>query len=275
MIRRLQHLTALTFALCAAASSALAGAWTQERGKGQVIVTNNLYYSGAFFDNRGKRQPMAPYRKEELSPYFEYGLRDGLTIGTSLSFLYLYQAGANGAPPAANWGMGDSEFFARAQLWKKDGFALAIQPLLKLPSPADGDTQPRLGGRSADVGLGLSGGYSFKARGLEHYVNIDTGMRHRFGDPKDQLTFNVTLGISLAKSWVLMPQLFTTARTAKSRSPSFTQSSGDDYNLTKLQLSGIYKATDSLGIQLGAFSHVAGRNVGDGDGITLAVWKSF
>lgn len=56
---------------------------------------------------------------------------------------------------------------------------------------------------------------------------------------------------------------------------SFTQSSGDDFDLMKLQLSAVYKVNPHLSIQLGAFSHVDGNNVGAGDGALVAVWKRF
>lgn len=57
-----------------------AGAFMQEEGRGQIIISSTFDRSDRFFDASGKLQPLAQYRKFELTTYAEYGLRDWLTL---------------------------------------------------------------------------------------------------------------------------------------------------------------------------------------------------
>ncbi|MCE2926355.1 MAG: hypothetical protein LW823_01735 [Rickettsiales bacterium] len=250
-------------------SFAFAGAWTQPAGKGQVIV-NTLYYStDELFNNQGNKVKQARYSKYELNPYFEYGLTDAITAGANLSFQRASQSSAT------NWGVGDSEFFLRTRLFQSDGLVFSLEPMLKLPSPESFNERPQLGGRSIDAGLGASLGYGFSAWGQNHFVNIDAGYRHRFNDPKDQIKLAGTLGVSVTDTLMILPQIFATYRVSDPSVVSFTQSSGDDYNLLKGQISVVYRYQDGVSFQLGAFSHLDGKNVGSGDGVLFSVWKSF
>src|SRR5690606_25548600 len=118
------------------------------------------------------------------------------------------------------------------------------EPLVKLPSPESGNDLPVIGGRHADAGLGISAGYGFSAYGRNHFTNLDAGYRYRFGQPENQMRYAGTLGVSLSDRWMVMPQLFLTYRTDSPGMATFTQSSGDDFNLVKLQLSALYKVND-------------------------------
>lgn len=259
----------ITILLCLTASLAHAGAWTQNDGKA-LLITNISYYSTSkFFDNSGNKKLFNNYSKYELNPYLEYGLRDDLTVGANF---FLQRASQNAT---SNWGIGDSEFFIRKKLWQKDGFMFSAEPMLKLPSLEKQSSQPRIGSKNFDTGLTFSGGYSFKAWGLDHFTNLDAGYRHRFGTPNDQLKFAATAGFSLSKKYMLFTQIFNTTRLKNPANPAFTQSSGDDYDLTKLQISTIYKIDDKLSFQVGAFSHLTGRNVGGGNGATFTINKEF
>ena len=246
-----------------------AGAWTQSAGKGQMIVNGLYYTTDKLYNNTGNKASQARYSKYELNPYFEYGLTDSITAGANLFFLRADQATQD------NWGVGDSEFFLRARLFQSAGFMLSVEPMVKLPSPEGSNETPQLGSRKPDAGVGLSAGYGFSAWGQNHFANIDTGYRYRFGDPEDQIKLSGTLGIGVNDRWMIMPQAFATLRTIKPAIASFTQSSGDDYNLVKLQISTIYKVSDETSLQFGVFSHVGGNNVGAGDGIILSLWKKI
>ena len=82
-----------SIALSALASSAFAGAWTQDPGNG-LFILNGLYYSAdKLWDNSGHKQSQPTYSKYELDPYLEYGLADGVTIGTNLSLQRAHQDG--------------------------------------------------------------------------------------------------------------------------------------------------------------------------------------
>lgn len=258
-------------ALCAAffAFSAHAGAWTQPAGKGQVIVTGLYSSADSFYNTTGSKQSQATYRKFELNPYLEYGLTDRVTLGANLSLQRASQSNDT------NWGVGDSEFFARFRVAQLRGFVISMQPLVKLPSPESSNASPALGGRHPDAEMGASLGYGFDLFGQHHFANLDSGYRYRFGDPKDQLKLAATAGFSLTPQWMVMPQFFLTRRMSAPASAGFTQSSGDDYNENKLQLSVVYKLDERWSLQAGAFTNLRGKNIGDGDGAILSVWRSF
>ncbi len=258
------------FASCVTlTTNAYAGAWTQKQGEGQVIL-NALYYSTkTLYNNQGNKASQAKFSKYELNPYFEYGLTDAVTIGANLSLQRTYQANNS------NWGIGDSEFFVRTRLWEKDGFVLSLEPMVKLPSPEHATETPALGGRHPDAGLGLSAGYGFSAFGQNHFANLDTQYRYRFGSPENQIKLAGTVGISVTDTLMFMPQLFATLRANDPAAAAFTQSSGDDYDLLKGQISAVYKMNEQTNLQIAGFSHLDGKNVGAGEGLVLSVWQKF
>ena len=252
-----------------------AGAWTQNKGNGQIITNLSYYSSGKYFDNSGKKRSTSNYSKYEVNPYMEYGVRDWLTIGANLFAQRSSQYNTGLGRQQTNWGIGDSELFFRTRLWNDKGLVISAEPMLKLPSIDSRTEQPQIGNPNYDTGLTLSGGYSFKALELDHFINIDAGYRHRFGAPKDQLKFAATAGISVTKRTKILTQLFRTSRITDTGNTVFTQSSGDDYDLNKLQVSAVYQMDDKLSFQLGAYNNISGRNTGSGDGALLAVSKEF
>lgn len=253
--------------LCLFSSFAYAGAWTQEVGKTLFIGNLSYYSTDRYFDNSGSKQPLASYKKYEFNPYIEYGFKDDITIGANL---FVQRAAQYNN---INIGIGDSEFFARLRLWQKDGLVFSLEPMIKLPSLEKESNQPQIGSRNFDTGLSSSIGYGFKAYNLNHYINMDTGYRHRFGVPSDQLKLSVSAGVSITKETMILTQLFATKRVASNYNPVFTQSSSDDYDLSKIQLSGVYKLNEETSLQLGAFRNVSGRNIGNGSGFIFSVSK--
>jgi hypothetical protein len=255
----------------AGSPDAFAGAWTQARGEGRAIITGSYYGATDFYTNHGSRQSQPRYSKYELNPYIEYGLYDDVTLGANLSLQRAAQQVPGGAEQT-NWGVGESEFFLRKRLYQHGGLVASVEPMVKLPTPDSGGV-PKLGGPHADVGLGGSVGYGQALFGYNHFANVDTQYRHRLGAQHDQVRISATLGVGVAPQWVLMPQLFMTYRMAESA--TFTQSTADDYNLTRLQLSGVYSMTEDTRLQAGAFADVDGKNAGVGRGVLFSVWKNF
>ena len=263
------HLSVVAVIAAMLPIAAYAGAWTQDAGKGQIIINGLYYNTDRLYNNQGNKTSQTTYTKYELNPYLEYGWTDDITVGANLSLQRADQSSNT------NWGFGDSEFFLRKRLWQQDGFVLSAEPMIKLPSPEGARETPQLGGSHPDAGLGLSAGYGFSAWGLNHFANLDAGYRYRFGQPENQIKLAGTLGIATAPRWMIMPQLFATYRANTPSTVTFTQSSGDDYNLVKLQLSTVYQLQDDLSLQAGGFSHAEGKNVGAGSGLFMAVWKKF
>jgi protein XagA len=279
------------FLLSSLSQPAYAGAWTQAKGDGLLIENYSYYYTSRFINNVGKRQSQPTYQKFEYNPYVEYGLADGVTIGANLFLQYIRQNTTQSitiptGPFSSvtttykgvnqNIGIGDSEFFVRKRLWQKDGFIVSAEPMVKAPALISYDEFPDVGNSRPDIGLTLSGGYSFKAYGQYHFANLDTGYRYRFGKQKDQIRIAATLGITLDNQWMVMPQLFITRRTSSPNvGPTFNENPANDYNLTKVQLSTIYKMWDDTALQLGGFYHVDARNSSLGGGVLIALWDFF
>lgn len=256
------------------AGAAHAGAWLQPEGRGQIILNGYYYTADEFFNNQGQRRSQPDYVKYELNPYLEYGLTDTLTVGTNLSLQRAAQDIATGGQNT-NFSLGDSEFFLRAPLWQEGNWMVSASPMIKLPSPESSNSVPKIGGTHPDAGLGISAGYGFGEGNSHHFANLDTMYRYRFGDPKDQINIAATLGWDLSPEWVLMPQIFLTYRVKSPQAATFTQSSGDDYNLVKLQLSAVYRWDASTSLQFGGFGDVDGKNTGVGRGTLFSLWRKF
>lgn len=268
-----------------------AGAWTQPKGSGLYIENYNYYYTSEFVNNNGKRQSQPTYQKFELNPYLEYGLTDSITLGANIFLQYIRQDSSqtftqqtgpftsvtttiNGTQN--NVGIGDAEFFVRKRLWHNDKMVISAEPMVKLPAIYSYTDNPEVGNKNADIGMSLSGGYSFKAYGRHHFANIDTRYRHRFGDQKDQVRIEATLGLSVSRDWMIMPQLFVTRRTSSPDiAVGFNETPANDYNLTKVQLTTLYYMWDETAIQLGGFYHVDAKNSSLGGGVLVALWETF
>jgi len=250
-----------------------AGAWTQPQGHGQIILNGYYYTADKRFDNSGNTVALPQYNKYELNPYVEYGYTDFLTLGANLSLQAVSQESGSGT--LTNYGLGDSEFFARVRLWQKGGMVVSAMPLVKLPSPERASEQPKIGATHPDAALGIAGGYGFELFGQHHFADVAAMYRYRFGTPENQINFSTTLGIGITPRWTVLPQVFVTQRAETPTAATFTQSSGDDYDATKLQLSAAYAYSPTTTFQAGVFGDVDGKNTGIGRGVLLSVWRNF
>jgi hypothetical protein len=274
-IRKIVSL-AIVFLFFLLAGKVYAGGWIQEAGSGLFIKNTSYFSDSNFFDNYGNKKSLnGLYRKYEVNPYLEYGLRDWLTIGGSIYLQRVIKNDSISATTQSNYGVGDSEIFARTRLWHDDNFSFAVEPMVKFPSLTNSYSQPMIGNKNFATGLTLSAGYDFIAFGQSHFVNLDVGYKKRFGNSNNQLKYAASAGFSVSPSWVLMPQIFITSRYKNKAYPIFTQSSGDDYSLTQLQFSALYKVNKKLAVQTGFFYNVAGKNIGNGKGIIFAVHRGF
>lgn len=262
--------------LIALTGTAYAGAWTQEAGRSQLILTGAYYRANERWDNSGRRLSQPAYDKYELNPYYEYGWRDGITLGANLSFQRAQMDGAGASAAKTSWGIGDSEFFMRKRLWQRGGFIVSAEPMVKLPSFwTTGRNNPRIGSSQPDAGMGISAGYGFKVMGHDAFTDINAQYRYRFGRQKDQLRFAATAGLYLTDRWMVMPQGFVTGRVSKPQNAAFTESPDDDYSAVRLQLSAVYRLNADTSLQFGGFGDLYGKNTGVGRGILFSVWKQL
>jgi protein XagA len=251
--------------------TALAGAWTLPADDWQLITTGNYYTSDTYVNPQGDSQSQPRYSKWELSPYFEYGLEEDLTLGASAALVTVKGFNPNTGTRDENTGLADLAFFARQRLWQDDHSVLSLQPWFKFPSQYSEDRLPRSGSEEYEAELRLLGGTSFEYYGQQHFANLETAYRRRFGDPDDQLLIDATLGMRLDERWTVMPQIFTTTGLSGAGG-GFTQSGADDYHLVKGQLSAVYDLDDTFSLQGGYYRDLRARNTGEGDGFLFSLW---
>src|SRR5262245_9833344 len=94
------------------ASPVIAGAWTQEKDKGQVIAQGTFTRSTRQFDDSGDPVSIPRYDKFEMNVLIEYGLTDWLTVMTQPQLMW-----TGIAPPtdAEASGLGYTDLGARAR----------------------------------------------------------------------------------------------------------------------------------------------------------------
>ncbi len=131
-------------------SSSYAAAWTQKKGKAQLILNTDEYSASRYYGPDGKSQDSGSnFSKYALSTFFEYGLKDDITIGLNPNFSswqYRTIAQQNGiidlrgcgiASTGNNRGVDgktiETEIFLRKQIYKGTNTVLSVQPLVKSP----------------------------------------------------------------------------------------------------------------------------------------------
>ena len=258
---------------CTAANTVYAGAWTLPEGTGQAINTLTFYRVDRRFDEDGERRSSTRFEKIEFSPYIEYGLRDDLTIGTQPSFQYLRQE--SGDDFVTNSGFADVDLFVRQRLWQDEGRVFSVQAYVSLPTGYNGDAQPALGDDQIDLELRLLFGQGLTLSGRNAFYNIEGAYRWRLEAPADEVRLDLTAGIRPNADWLLLAQSFNTIGVGNEGSRGIVQTSGPDYDIYKLQLSGVRQLSGDLFVQLGGYTEYAGRNTGAGNAVFTALWITF
>lgn len=247
-----------------------AGAWTQPKGEGLFIAQATYFSSDHYFDVDGNRVPQSTFRKAELQPYAEYGLRDWLTVGGSAYMQYVAQAGDG------NQGIGDPELFARIRLKRfENGDVLSIQPLVKLSSYYTKDDLPRGGSRSFDAELSALYGSNWELFGITGYTDTRVGYRVRSRGLKPQYRIDQAVGIHVTEHFLLIPAVRSVITTEYDDTATFSQDGEQDYDLAKAELTALYKLDSERWVHATVFDHIAGAFTGDGSGITIGYAETF
>jgi hypothetical protein len=244
---------------------ARAGAFNQEEGKGQVIVTGMFSTADQGYDVTGKLTAASRFQKTEANALVEYGFTSWLTGIVKPS---LIDWRLSGAPSAAYTGLGTTEIGAQAQVYRQGPFAFAVQAMARIPGAPDSANLALQGNTRVEEELRALAGYGFQIGSLSSFVNAEVGYRWRDGPPSEWHG-DFTLGVRPAEKIMLMLQSFNTI-SAPSTSPIFPRNS-----LSKLQGSVVYDFTKSISGQIGAFESIAGENALKERGVIAAVWYRF
>lgn len=262
-------------ALCAGIYSLQAqAAWLQTKGEGLIISSVSTYHSDARFERSGLRSPGREYNKQELSVYGVYGLTGRLTVGAQPTFFQVRTENGTSPGHETMHGLSQIDLFARTRIAAADYWILSGQALIKLPGPRAVDREPLLENASRDAEarllFGRSGRLVWHILNLEFFSSIEAGYRIRDGGAADQWRGDAAFGVRPLQNYQIIVQSF---NIVSSRRPD--DSDPTAYDLFKAQISVVRDLPHGMALQAGASSEYAGRNIGAGDGLFIAVWSRF
>jgi hypothetical protein len=251
-----------------------ANPWLQKPGHGIAILAYTQYETSHYFSANGDRTSQPRFAKRELNPYIEYGWSDDWTLGGSLFLQHLEQVDASGTTQE-NWGLGNSELFARRHLWSGDKASFSADALLALPATYEIDAEPRAGRNDYDIAFALNGGTGYHLLGRDHFAAVRAMYRHRLGLLQDQVQLEARTGFSVGDDWMIMPELLWTLPVQGVSAVTRSVAGQNDYRLLKGQLSAVYALDEHNRLQAGLFRHLDGADTGGGGGVLLSVWRNF
>lgn len=244
------------------AAPPLAAQWTLPRGG--WFMSHNLNV-GRFPDrfSAGPDATRNELRKVDWGMYFLYGLRDGLSVGLGQGFARLEQT--VGTTETTSTGFGATGLFVMQRLAQGRGGVLAIQPRIDLPLLFDTEQRPALGPVETDAELRLLYGNGFPVAGTRGFLSASAGVSTiRAGN--DELRYDLTVGVDVHPRLLLMGQSFNVAALA--------DGGGIAYSATKLGASAVFKPSPTVGILVGYYGGVAGKNTARERTFSVGLWLS-
>jgi len=251
--------------LAMAATSASANAWTQPKGKGQVIVKAEAMRAKEGYDPSGVTLPLSVQREDRaLGVFAEYGLTDSLTV----QFKGDWQSGEDAFVDYD--GRGPLELGVTWQAYRDDRNAVSLYAGYSLsgdgrnagyaaPGVGEQDWEVRVSaGRSlGGPGQGLVGGWGPD----RSFVEIQAARRMRDGLP-DETRADFTIGSHFGDNWMVLGQAFG------------GMTDGDGARWLSVETS-VVRNLGRWSLQAGWRRTVAGRETPLAEGAVIAVWRRF
>jgi len=246
-----------------APAGALAGAWTDPTGQGQIIET--------LFGWAGEGPPYGGLAREresrvEAQTYVEYGLADRLTV-VGQAALERYELTA----PAADVfrGLDYSSIGLRANLWSNDAVVISAQATAFVPGARD-SSRPAQAGDTGGAGEARAlVGYNFTFFATPAFLDAEAAYRLRCAGPPDELHIDVTLGLNPNARVMWLLQSYNTI-SPWSSSPIFPA-----WSSYAVQVSIVYALDEHWSVQAGAFTTVATVETNSQRGLLAAIWRKF
>lgn len=246
--------------------SAVAGAFTQKAGRGQVIITGTEVGGAHFFDRRGDLIRVPRYRKFEPTALVEYGVTDWLTAIVKPSLLFTRTGPPNND---AYSGLGTTELGGRLRLFGGDRTPVSVQATVRLPGPGDAKAPAEIGNTNAEYDIRLLAGAGFQLGGWNSFVDAQAGYRYRSGGPPNEYRVDLTFGTRPNEKLLLLAQSFSLVSDGKGRGIfGFTRSH-------KLQFSAVYEVAPNWAVQVGAITTMEGRSALRERGVVVGLWRQF
>ncbi|CAN5190315.1 hypothetical protein BH10PSE1_BH10PSE1_04480 [soil metagenome] len=244
-----------------------AGAWTQAKGKTQIIVKAEAMTAEDAFDPDGVRVPLSVERRDRsVGVFAEYGLTDRLTVQVKGD----WQDGEDQF--VAYQGRGPIEVALVWQVWRDERTAFSVQGGFAsagdgrnagyaAPGVGDNDWEARASlGRSFG---GLGGG---ALRSDRTFVEVQAARRFRDGLP-DEVRIDATVGAHFGDRWLVLGQAYG----GQARED---HENDDGARWLSLETS-VVRHLGAWSVQAGWRETVAGRETPLAKGAVLAVWRRF
>lgn len=248
------------------ASGAQAGAWTQPKGRGQVIVKYEDMRADRGFDPDGNRLDLPAERRDRSAGAFaEYGLTDRLTLQVKGD----WQTGEDAFVDYD--GRGPVEIGVTWQAWRDDHAAVSLYGGYAAagdgrnagyapPGVGDQDWEVRASaGRS--FGGGIDDGMIGRWGPDRSFVEVQVARRMRDGLP-DESRADVTVGGHFGDHWMVLGQAFGGV------------ADGDGARWLSVETSVVRRIGD-WSLQAGWRQTVAGRENPVAQGAVIALWRRF
>ena len=258
---------AASFSLLTLPSIATAGAWTQPKGRTQVIVKYEDMRADEGFDPDGRRVPL-PVERTDLSTgvVVEYGLTDRLT----LQFKGDWQDGEDQFVDYE--GRGPLEVAVVWQAWRNEKGAVSLQAGYSSPGDGRNAGYEAPGQVDGDWEVRVSGGWSFarnkpvkRWRALltpdRSFVEVQLARRVR-GGLADETRADITVGRHFGQNWMVLNQLYA----------GQTDLGGSRWLQNE---TSVVRHAGAWSLQAGWRTSTAGRETPASSGPIIGVWRQF
>ena len=248
-----------------------AGAWTGPEGASYNKFGVNYFTSDKQFDSDDNSVDAgSEFTDFNFTYYGEYGLRDDLSIFTSIPYKRI-ETDPDMGSKVDNSGIGDIDLGARYNLYNEDWGLISIQGLVKLPSAYDEDDALPLGNGQRDFEVRLLYGRSLYPRPM--YFGAEVGYRYRDEEPSDEIKYLLEFGYSLNDRFSLRTKLdgTTSAKTADDvDTTSGNPTLAPDFDLGKLELTASYSVKKDRYLEFTVAPTIYGRDTSDGTTVSIA-----
>lgn len=247
--------------LATAATSADANAWTQRKGKGQVIVKAEAMRASEGYDASGEARPLPADREDRsVGVFAQYGVTDRLTV----QFKGDWQSGEDAFVDYE--GRGPLELGVIWQAYRDDRNALSLYAGYARAGDGRnaGYAAPGVGEQDWEVRVAAGRSLGGTGRGWgpdRSFVEVQAARRMRDGLP-DETRADVTVGGHFGDGWLVLGQAFA------------GMTDDDGARWVSVETSVVRNLGD-WSLQAGWRRTVAGRETPLVEGPVLAIWRRF
>lgn len=253
-----------SLALAGVATSADAGAWTQPKGRAQVILKAESMRAVEGFDPSGELLALPDARDDQAVGVFaEHGLTDRLTLQVKGD----WQSGEDAFVEYS--GRGPVEVGLTWQAWRNDRGALSVYAGYAQSGDGRnaGYAAPGVGERDWEVRVSAGRGFGAPAAAVARwgpnrtFVEVQAARRLRDGLP-DEVRADLTFGAHFGDNWMVLAQAF----------GGVTDDDGARWLTAE---TSVVRHLGHWSVQAGWRRTVAGRETPSAEGPVIALWRRF